>query len=58
MAKNSEELKAPECSHTDKWDVAGSLSANSDDGIIIITTLYCTGCGETKVKLNKVRVGK
>lgn len=59
MAKNSEQLKAPECSHQGNWDVAGSFSINyKDEGVVLVTTLFCTRCGEVEVKLNKVEVKK
>ncbi len=58
MAKNSDKIKAPECSHQDNWQAAGSFSLQMEKGVVLITTLYCTRCGETEVKLNKVELKK
>jgi hypothetical protein len=53
MAENSQN----KCSHKDKWQVAGSSTADLGKGVLLLlTTLYCTGCGEIKVKAEKVKV--
>jgi hypothetical protein len=53
MAENSKD----KCNHTDKWRATGTTTADLGKGVfLLLTTLYCTGCGETKVKAEKVKI--
>lgn len=43
------------CTHIDKWQTAGTtMTTLGGNVLLIITTLYCTGCGEIKNKAEKV----
>lgn len=45
--------KDSKCFHKGKYKSAGMISFQIKEVVYIITTLYCTECGETETKISK-----
>lgn len=46
------------CFHKGKLSSAGLISVPLEKELIIITSLYCTECGEVQLKINKIKLVK